>query len=416
MGIRVLVPLLALGAVAAVGLPSPRPAAAGPATAAAGTGAAAQVLATTSPARVPDPGELARRQLEALDTTRLDDFLAALNRETQGYLPPVGTRSALDVLRGGGSWEPRHLAAGLLRYAAAEVYANLGLLGRLVALAVLAAVLGNLHGAFEGNRVGELASAVVYLALAGVAVSGFHLAADAVRTVVQRLSDFMLAVLPLLTTLLAASGATVSAGLLHPLLVAAVQGVGILVSRIVLPLLLFSVVLDLVGPLSPRVRLTHLSGFLRQAALAVMGLGFAFFLGVMTVQGAAGAVADGVALRGAKFLAKSFVPVVGGMFADAVELVSTSSLLLRNALGIAGLLAVVAVAALPLVKVVVLVFVYRLAGALVEPVGATAIAQTLASMAGGLTLLAVAAGVAALMFFLAVVALTGIGNAVVMFR
>ena len=45
-------------------------------------------------------------------------------------------------------------------------------------------------------------------------------------------------------------------------------------------------------------------------------------------------------MRTAKFLSGTFIPVVGGMFADAVEVVIGSALILKNAVGLLGVLAI----------------------------------------------------------------------------
>src|SRR5690606_42087626 len=87
--------------------------------------------------------------------------------------------------------------------------------------------------------------------------------------------------------------------------------------------------------------LSRLSGLLPHGALTVLGLGFTVFLGVMVIRGAIAPVADGVALRAAKFLAGTFIPVVGGMMADAVEVVVGGSLLVKNALGVQVLVVLV---------------------------------------------------------------------------
>ena len=46
------------------------------------------------------------------------------------------------------------------------------------------------------------------------------------------------------------------------------------------------------------------------------------FVGILTVQGVAGTVADAVGLRTAKYMTSAFVPVVGKVLSDAVETVA----------------------------------------------------------------------------------------------
>lgn len=380
-------------------------------------GAAGGALAGEAPVLEP----LLREQLGALDTHDLEVFLDDLNREMQGLVPALDLGDILALYRGGGGLEPWALLRGLLHYLFREIVAHAALLGKLVVLAVICALLQNLQSAFGGEATGKVAYAVVYLVLIGLALTGFALAIETAKEVIDRLTGYMLAVIPLLLTLLAGMGGLVSAGIFHPLMVIATHTIAQGVVTVIFPLLYLAAALDIAGGLGAGVRLSGLAGLLRQSALVLLGLGFTVFLGVMAVKGAAGAVADGVTLRTAKFLAGTFIPVVGKMFADAAELIIGSSILLKNAVGLLGAAGIFAVIAFPLLKIAALIFVYRLAAALIQPLavgggGAGDITATLNTMAQALTLVFVAVAVVALMFFVSVTVIVGAGNVTVMLR
>ncbi len=368
---------------------------------------------------VPDPAGLVREQLAELDSREVDRFLDELQRQVGEYVPVLSIRDAVELVLGRRpGYRPADLLVGLLRYLFREVVANSRLLVGLVLLAIICAVLQSLQAAFEGETAARLAHAVSYLVLVTLALSGFTIAATAGRQVVDDLVSFMLALLPLLVTVLAASGAVTSAGIFHPLLIVVVHGVSVLVRDVILPLVFFAAVIELVSSLSARVRVSGLADLLKQVSVVLMGLAFAVFLGVVVVQGAAGAVADGVGLRTAKYVAH-LIPVVGAMFSDAVELVIGTSLLLKNALGVVGLVGVFLVAAFPLVKLLSVVFVFRLAAALVQPlmgVGESMVVDALNGMAGLVLLVFAACTAVALMFFVAVAAMVGAGNVAAMLR
>jgi stage III sporulation protein AE len=132
--------------------------------------------------------------------------------------------------------------------------------------------------------------------------------------------------------------------------------------------------------------------------LGVLGITLTLFIGVMAVQRAAGGVADSVTLRTAKYVASTFIPLVGKIFADTVEMVYASSFALRSILGVAGSVVIFVTVGFPLAKIVALILVYRLASALAQPVGGTPLAACLRSIAGSLVMAAVAVTAVALMF------------------
>ncbi len=364
-----------------------------------------------------DPGLLLDEQVQALDTGPLETVLTEMNRVWSGYGPQLRLRDFIaSGTRGEGQWQPGEVLQGLLRYLFREVVGNWGLLVKLVVLALLAALLQNLQNAFAHEATSRLAHAVVYLVLAGLALTGFGLAITSARTVMADLTKFMLALLPVLLTVLLGTGAVTTSALLHPLIPALVTGITTLMTTVVFPLIFLGAVLDIASGFNENLKLTQLAGLLRQGAMLVMGLGFTVFMGATAVKAAAGAVGDSVALRTAKYLTGALIPVVGKMFADAAELVWSSGLLLKNALGLLGMAAIFFIAIFPALKILSLIFVYRAAAAVVQPVGPGPIVNCLNTMAGALLLVFAAVATVALMFFISVTVLIGAANATVMMR
>lgn len=358
---------------------------------------------------------LLEAQLRALDTSALDGVLSEMNRAWEGFGPRVSLREVIDLYRGEG--EGLDLAAvvrGLAHYLLREVVANADLLLKLVVLSALAALLGHLQAAFAHESAARVAHVVVYLALAGLGLTGFGLAAEAARQVMNGLQSFLLALLPTLLVALGGMGAVTTTALLQPVLPVLTGGVIAVTSTVVFPLIYLAALLDVVSGLGEGLRLTNLAALLRQVALLVMGLVLTVFLGVTGVKAIAGTVSDSLILRTAKYMSGALVPVVGKMFADAADLVWSSGLLLKNALGIVGLLGIFFITVFPCLKVLSLILVYRGAAALVQPLGPSTVASLLGTMASALTLMFVALALVGLMFFLGVAVLLGTANATAM--
>lgn len=364
-----------------------------------------------------DLDELARRQWEEIDG---EPFLQALERVRQQVadrFPGLDWETTLQALREGRlPWNLTDVVGALVRAFGEEVVTNGGLLLRLLVLAVLLAVLHTIESAFDNEAVARAAYAVTYLALVSLALVSFQDALAVARGAIQGLVDFVMASLPVALTLMVTTGAIATAGVLHPLVIATAQGVSVVVGQWVLSLIFLAAVVEIVGHFPIGLSVSGLARLLRQAAIVLLGLAMTVFLAVVAIQGAAGTVADGVALRTAKYLVGAFVPVVGGMLADSVELVVTSSMLLKNAVNLLGMLAVLALVAWPLVKLTALVFVYRLVAAAVQPVGPGHVSSALQVMGDHLVLVGAATAVVGLMFFVVLTVMLAAGNAAVMMR
>jgi len=313
---------------------------------------------------VTDPGGLLWEQAAALDTGAIERFLEEVNRTWEGYGPQISLGDFLRLYSGD---EPPSLSVGailqgLLRYLVREVLANTDLLLKLVVLAIAAAILGQMQAAFNADAAGTAAYWVIYLLLVGLAITGFGLAVTTARQVMESLNAFMLAMLPTLLTVLIAMGGAATAAIFQPLMVTLLNLTSTIMVTVVFPLAFLAAVLDIVSGLHEKYKLSNLADLLRQGATVTLGLTGTVFLGTVAVKGAAGAVADGLSVKAAKFVTGSFVPVIGKTLADATDLIVGSSLLLKNALGMLGATAIFFIVAFPLLKILSISWVYQVAG------------------------------------------------------
>ncbi|MBF7082103.1 stage III sporulation protein AE [Desulfallas sp. Bu1-1] len=363
----------------------------------------------------PDAGNELDERLNKLDMGEIQQFVNKMDNELKSALPETDFRALVTGLASGSiSLKPTEIFNQSISYIFREVVANSALLGKLVVLAVICAVLQNLTGAFEKSTTGQLTHMVAYLVLVTIAVGSFGFAIQMGREVVDKMVTFMQALLPLLLTLLVAVGGIASAAIFHPLIFITITAFGTVIKNIVLPLIFLAAVLEIVSGLSKHFQVSRLAGLFKGAAMGIMGLLSTIFLGVMAIQGVAGAVGDSVTFRTAKFATDTFIPVVGGVFSDALEAVIRSSLLMKNAVGIAGVLIIVMILVIPLVKIITIAFIYKLAGAVIQPVGEEKISDCLNGLGNGLITVFAAVATVGLLFFFALAIVVGLGNITVM--
>ncbi|WP_254639013.1 stage III sporulation protein AE [Cohnella sp. GbtcB17] len=363
-------------------------------------------------------GELAESQAEDLSLEQIEQFWNKLKNEYGGFFPE-GEAPSLKTLmfpKEGEGWSVKDVLLALARFFLHEVLYSGKLIVTIVLLAIFTMLLETMQSAFERQAVSQVAYAIAYMVLLIIAVNSFRTGAGYAADAIAGMVQFMLAMVPLLLTLLASTGGVTTVAVLHPVIVFMVHSIGTVIHLVVFPLLFFSAVLHLASTVSERFKVTQLANLLRTAAVGLLGAMLTLFLGVLSIQGATGAIADGVALRTAKFVTGNFVPVVGRMFSDAADTVLSASLLVKNAVGLAGVVVLIFLCAFPAVKILTLALIYRLSAAVLQPLGDTPIVQCLQVI--GKTLVYVFAALASvgLMFFLAVTIVLTAGNASILMR
>lgn len=357
--------------------------------------------------------------MQLLNTASLDEvnqFIAKANRELHKDLPLLSAQTLANIAANGLNTDWKQLWQSIMMLFIKETTANLHLMGKLLFLAVLCALLQNLQNSFENSSISLLSYSTCFIFLMVIALTAFYNALDMVRQTVSTIVNFMEALLPLLLSLLAGMGAFTSAALFTPLMLFVVSSVSILIKDVILPLIFLTGVLECVNYFSDKYRVGNLAGIFKQMSVVTLCLTLVLFIGFITIQGVAGGVADGLALRTAKFATTTFVPVVGKMFADTIELVAGASLLMKNAIGIFGVITILVLCALPLVKLISLIFVIKIAGALVQPMGDEKMAKCLDGIGNNLWLVFGALSTVVLMLFLAITMIVGAGSMALMLR
>jgi stage III sporulation protein AE len=189
-----------------------------------------------------------------------------------------------------------------------------------------------------------------------------------------------------------------------------------LIHSVTLPLALSAGVISILNHLSPKIHLSRLSSLLESAASWTLGIGFTVFISVTTLQSFGAAAADGVSIRTAKYAVDHFVPVVGGMFADTMDTLVGASLLIKNALGIMGLVLLLSAGAGPMLQTAAAAMAYRACAALLEPLSDMRCSACMQDFSDILMLLFVIQLSVGAMFLLLSAQLLAVGNATVGLR
>ena len=160
-------------------------------------------------------------------------------------------------------------------------------------------------------------------------------------------SAFMLSFTPAFAGIVTVSGMAATAVKSSALLIAAAQGLSMLCSYFILPLIGGYLAVSICSGVSPFLNGIEIAGAIKKAAMFAEGLILAVFTGVMSIQTAVNSAADTVSLRTAKFLLGSGVPVAGTALSEAASTVISGIKLLKSTVGIWGVVAV-AVIMLPI--------------------------------------------------------------------
>ena len=92
------------------------------------------------------------------------------------------------------------------------------------------------------------------------------------------------------------------------------------------------------------------------------------FVGVVSLEGTLASSVDGITAKTAKTVVSSAIPVVGKILGDAVDTVLGCGIVLKNAVGIVGVIILIGICVIPIIKLSILFLSYKLLAIVSEPI------------------------------------------------
>lgn len=250
------------------------------------------------------------------------------------------------------------------------------------AVAILCGLLGSFRSSFAEGGTARVIYFVGYAAILVLLLSSLTDVIGGGIAAVGSMQAQMQAVFPLLLTLMATSGGSVSVAVYRPAVLFLSEGIVSVVAGIVFPLASLICVLHMVGNMSAQVRLQNFSALFASVIKWVLGVALAAFTVFLTVQGITSATYDGLSFKAAKYAVSNSVPIIGGFLGSGFDLVVAGSVLIKNSVGSCGIILLALVVLPPLIQLVVCNLFMRLSAAVVEPIGEPGFSGVLASLGG----------------------------------
>lgn len=293
-----------------------------------------------------------------------------------------------------------------------ELQASIKTIVIIIIIAVLAALIHNLQGAFTNEKLSNIAYFSCYSLLIIVVFQSFYIGVDLAKETIVRMTDFMAALVPVLMFLLASVGGVTQAAVLDPIVIGAVNIGARIYVNLIIPMILMGFVLQFVNNISEEYKIDRLTKLINQLALWAQGILMTIFIGIMTIRGITTKTIDEVAVKVSKYAIDNFVPIVGKSLSDAISTVAGYSLLLKNALSGLGLMIIVGIVLLPIIKIFIMSLLFKFTAALVEPISDKRIVSVITAAGESLVLIMSCLISVSLMFFIMVSIIATTGKAI----
>lgn len=303
--------------------------------------------------------------IKKLDTEELQRYLDTLADFKGTNLK----EKLLNLITGDYRLDYSSLGESLFQFVLSEGQSMLPAFAVILAVSLLCGILNSAKNGFLHSTMSDIINFVGYISVGTVTLACLLDVLQSGFGAVTEMKKQMELVYPILLTLMAASGGTVSATVYRPAVAFMSGAITNLFTSVVMPSAVIVIVLAFLGNLSADVRTEKLGDFFKSINKWLIGLALGLFSLFLTVQGITSAQYDGMSLRAAKYVISGSVPIVGGFLSGGVEIVVAGSALIKNAVGSFSLFLLFGAVLRPVLLFAVFQLFLRLSAAATEPAG-----------------------------------------------
>lgn len=269
----------------------------------------------------------------------------------------------------------------ILNLLGTEVKTGIKSLISILVIIIIHSILKSISESLENDNISKLIYYVQYIAIVTIIMSNFSDIINLVKETTSNLVGFMNTLIPVLVSLMLYTGSIATTSILEPIILFMINFIGNLIQNILIPIILIITSISIISKISDKVQIEKISKFLKSSTTWFLGLILTVFVGVVSLEGTLSSTVDGITAKTAKTIVSSAVPVVGKILGDVVDSVLGCGIILKNAVGFLGVIIIIGICILPILKLAVLTFSYKLISSVSEVIADAKIVKLLDEVA-----------------------------------
>lgn len=356
---------------------------------------------------------------EIMETTQDKFNISEFINEAEKYTGDVlGDIDLNDMLNNAikGNIDNKTIYQKILKLLGSEVNSSLKILISVLVIIVIHGTLKSVTDNLENNDISKIIYFVQYILIVTLVMANFTEIIKLVKDTASDLVGFINLLLPLLLTLMVYTGSIATSTILQPIILFTINFIGNIIQDMLIPIMLIIVVFAIISKISDRVQIEKISKFLKSSVVWFLGIVLTVFVGIVSLEGTLSSSVDGITAKTAKAAVSSVIPVVGKILGDVVDSVLGCGVILKNAVGIIGVIIIIGICILPIIKIGTLSIIYSLASAIVEPIADGKIVKLLDEMSGVFKILLAILCTLSVLLIIGVTLVIKISNSGMMYR
>ena len=240
-----------------------------------------------------------------------------------------------------------------------------------------------------GAPIDEIKDVVYYACVGSIVIILFSAVTEcfnSAQKTIENCNTIIQIISPVLLTLMVACGETVSVGIFNPAIIFYGSLTTSLILQTIFPLIKMILILSLLSGISPELKLNGFILFFSNLIKWILGISFTVFSLYLSLQGILGGNIDGVSIRATKYAISNSIPIIGGYVSGGFNIVVAGSVLIKNAVGIGGIVVLFFSVISPLFFIIATQLIIKLLSAIISVVSDEKISTVCNNLSKGLSL------------------------------
>lgn len=297
-----------------------------------------------------------------------------------------------------------------------EAKNTLGTLSSILAIIVIHSILKAISESLENDSISKLIYYVQYILIAGIIMTNFSDIITMVKESTANMVGFINLLVPLLTSLMVFTGSITTTSMLEPVILFAVNLIGNLIQSVLIPIVLVIASFSIISKISDKVQISKLSNFMKSGVVWTLGTVLTIFVTIVSLEGTLSSSVDGITAKTTKAVVSSAIPIVGKILGDAVDTVLGCGVILKNAVGIVGVVIIIGICISPILKLAMLTISYKILAGICEPIADEKIIKLFDQIGDVFKILLAILASVAVMIIIGVTLVIKISNSGMMYR
>ena len=358
-----------------------------------------------------DTQEIMNSQSESLG---ISDFISQAQKYTQDTLDMNVSELFNSAIKG--EVDNSKILSKILNIFGDEIKTAFSVLGSILVVIIIHSILRSISDSLNNSTISQIAYYTEYILIVTLIMTNFATIVNMTKDTIGNLVGFSYTLIPLMITLMIATGSIVSASVVQPVILFLITFIGNIINSVILPIALISTAIAIVSKISDKVQIDKLSKFFKSSVVWVLGVILTIFVGVLSLEGSLTSNVDGITAKTVKAAVSNVIPVVGKILGDSVDTVLGCSSILKNATGVIGIIIIIGICVMPIIKLTILTIAYHLAAAICQPIADEKIISLLSQMGDTFKILLAILCSVAVMLIIGVTLALKISNSGLMYR